>query len=59
MKKMYLGDGVYIESDPSCPDQQLRLFTNDGFKDTNEIFLETDVCTTLIDILINWVNREE
>lgn len=36
MQKIYLGDGAYAEFIQS---DQLRIWTSNGIKDTNEVFL--------------------
>jgi hypothetical protein len=36
MNKVYLGDGLYAEFDGF----QIRVFANDGIRDTNEVFFE-------------------
>ena len=43
----YLGDGVYA----LWNGEDIRLFTHDGYKDTNVIFLEPDVQINLIRFL--------
>ena len=43
-RKIYLGDGVYAEHDPA---NMIRLWTSDGFRETNEIFLEPEVWLAL------------
>lgn len=45
MEREYLGDGLYVEI---VSGQMVRLFTNDGLRDTNEVFLEPEVLTNFL-----------
>lgn len=42
--KEYLGDGVYVE----LYGHQIKLTTEDGYKETNVIFLEPEVFNALV-----------
>jgi len=44
-KAAYLGDGVYAEEDYA---QQIRLYTSNGIKVTNEIYLEPMILEQLV-----------
>ena len=44
MKKVYLGDGVYVDFDG----YQLVLTTEDGISTTNTIYLDTQVYNALL-----------
>ena len=47
MNTAYLGDGVYIKQDEK--DQlSFVLYTNDGIRDTNTIYLDPDVQSRLL-----------
>jgi len=46
MNKVYLGDAVYVEIDPSIG---FILTTSDGTEDTNTIVLEPQVMESLIE----------
>lgn len=48
-KKTYLGDGVYASFDGFM----IRLFTNNGLRDLNEIYLED----TVLEALFGFVRR--
>jgi hypothetical protein len=48
--KIYLGDGLYAEYDGL----QVRLYTSDGIRETNEVFLEDFVLQVL-----DWLKRSE
>jgi hypothetical protein len=45
--KFYLGDGVYIEEQ----EFRFKLFTSDGLRETNHIFLEVETATALVEWL--------
>lgn len=47
MSKFYLGDGVYFES----LSYGVKLFTNNGYETTNEIYLEPDVIVMFEEVL--------
>ena len=47
MRKVYLGDGVYCEADPSLG--AIVLTTENGIEVTNRIVLEEEVYQNLID----------
>lgn len=55
MAKTYLGDGVYIEVDEY---QMVKLTTSDGIKDTNTIYLEPEVCASLLRFLSTYKVEE-
>ncbi len=38
---VYLGDGVYVQ----CENGMLKMWTSDGVRETNVIYLEPDVLT--------------
>lgn len=44
MKPMYLGDGVYVAQDAR---DGLRLWTSDGTRDTNVIYVDWDIWSAL------------
>ena len=54
--KTYLGDGVYVQF---LQDQfQFLLTANDGSKDTDFIFLDSEVCLQLIDFIESKLGKE-
>jgi hypothetical protein len=53
MKKLYLGDGVYVELDRD----RLLLTTQDGYGSSNYIFLEMEVFERL-KIYVERLNEE-
>jgi hypothetical protein len=58
MDKAYLGDSVYVEPDSDSPDYQLKLTTNNGLGDTNEIYLDHSVCDLLIEYIREWKKND-
>lgn len=49
VKKLYLGDSIYRDEVYAEYDGlQIRLYTSNGFSDTNEIFLDSGATQTLM-----------
>jgi hypothetical protein len=55
-RKLYLGDGVYLEGTPGH--LPLVLTTEDGIRITNRIVLEAEVLGNLIDYLRAVIDEE-
>ena len=53
-KKQHLGDGVYVEYTGFS---DIRIFTTDGVRFTNEIFLDTVIIRHLLEWLENNSNK--
>ena len=52
-KRVYLGDGVYLEYNFG-----LRLFTSDGYDESNEIHLDVHTAEALYEALKEWLEVE-
>ena len=55
MKRTYIGEGVYLDhTDP----HNLVLFTSDGDREDNLIYLDTQCMKTLVRVLTNILNPD-
>jgi hypothetical protein len=54
VNKRYIGDGVYVE--PEGDMIKLTTEVGDGVP-TNVIFLEYEVCTSLVEYVQEWLNE--
>lgn len=47
---IYLGDGLYAEDQG----HQIRLYATNGMYSTNEVFLDGQMLSTLVDWAVDW-----